>query len=394
METPEDLTPFMPGEYIDPPERLKAWLLYGVIGAIGFLVVLALFLGVRSLTAPAPASGHVITDTPVMTAAVPPLEPTIKIPVTFAGLDRRPPASEASPPPIPRAEKLAEITPPPEEKPPPPPEPKAKKDPAPPVQTATTAPAQKAAPKPPSKWLFAEVKQGSMVQAPPFPLPKDEEDSGQGSSRSRAAGLFPQATWATPLHPERVLYAASQLIHGILQQDFNSDIPSTLRILVTEQVEDMFFQGNVLVPQYTKLLAESTARPTFGAARVEITVTRMEFPNGTVVDFKGKAGDASGVAGITGDVDHHWGRILASAGIGAILSIGTRIPAGNQENFAPSLGQDISRDAAGSLAQSTNRVVQKQLDVSPTIRAYHGDPVTIALSENISFQTKPAIVSK
>jgi type IV secretory pathway VirB10-like protein len=396
METPDDLTPFMTGEHIDPPERLKAWLLYGVIGAVGFLVVLAMFLGVRSLTAPPVPPPQPVNDTPAMTAAVPPLEPTLKIPLTFAGLDRRPPEPKPDAPPIPQAEKLAEITPPAEEAPPPPPaqkEPAIRKEPAHQVQTVAQAP-QKPERKPPNKWLFAEVQQGRGVQAPPFPLPKDEEESGPGGSRSRAASLFPQATWGTPEDPTKVLYR-SQVINGILQHDVNSDQPGLIRILVTEEVQDRFGQGKTLLPQYTILLGAQDGKVSFGQSRLGVTIASAELPTGTVIAFnKFKAGDATGATGITGTVDNHYLQLGIGAVLSAALSIGSRAVAGNPRGFQQNLAQDFVEDVSRDVNRTGQEVVKRFADIPPTITIPHGTPVTVQLSENVNLMTAPAIIRK
>jgi type IV secretory pathway VirB10-like protein len=47
-----------------------------------------------------------------------------------------------------------------------------------------------------------------------------------------------------------------------------------------------------------------------------------------VLAWTGQAGDAQGATGLPGEVDNRWGNILASVGISALLSIGSRIPAG------------------------------------------------------------------
>jgi type IV secretory pathway VirB10-like protein len=322
-----------------------------------------------------------------MAGVNPPLDNYIKIPTTFAGQDRRLPAPEPPPPLIPPLF----ASPPPQ---PPAPGGDAPREEKPPP-AATPAPAPAAQPQhprqptPPSKWLFADVKQGSGVQEPPFPVPKDE---AQGQGQGEAAGLFPKAVWARPLDPTKVLYA-QQVINGVLASNVHSQHAGIIRILVTEQVEDRWGQGNVLIPQYTVLLAKSD-KVEFGQERLGISITAAEFPDGTRAVFKGQAGDAGGALGLPGDVDNRWGNIIASAGISALLSIGSRIPAGNTQGYFPSLGQEVSRDVAQSVNQAGQRVVQRELDVSPIIRLKYGDPVSVQLLEPISFQTPPVITTK
>jgi type IV secretion system protein VirB10 len=166
-----------------------------------------------------------------------------------------------------------------------------------------------------------------------------------------------------------------------------------MRILVTEEVQDRFGQGHVLVPQYTILLGAQDGKVNFGATTLGMTLDSMEFPDGTVVALtKAQAGDALGATGVPGEVNNHWGRVLAGAGMTALLAIGTRLPAGNQQGFAPTIGQEVAGQAGGSMATSGQQIVQRELTVRPTITIKYGTPVTVQLTENVNFQTPGAMV--
>ena len=272
-----------------------------------------------------------------------------------------------------------------------PPTPGDAKTPPPRVRGAASASASP--PRPPRKWIFAELPGGG-VQQPPFPVPQDDaKGQEQGNSR-RAESLFPQAVWGTPADPTRVLYR-SQVINGLLQHDINSDQPGLIRILVTEAVQDRFGQGRTLLPQYSILLGSQDGTVKFGQSRLGITIDSAELPDGTVVAFnKAKGADATGATGVSGSVNNHWGRVLAGAGLSALLSIGTRVPAGNQEGFAPTIAQEASRDVSGNIARTGNQIVQRELNVAPTVVIPAATPVTIQLMKNISFQTPAARVRK
>ncbi len=90
---------------------------------------------------------------------------------------------------------------------------------------------------------------------PPFPAEKD-----QGGAGDRQSTLFPQAIWETPADPTKVLYA-DQVVHGLLMQSLNSDIPGTVRVKVTETVQDRFGQGRVLLPIDTTFLGRQEGGP-------------------------------------------------------------------------------------------------------------------------------------
>ena len=57
--------------------------------------------------------------------------------------------------------------------------------------------------KPPSKWLFADLKQQGGVQDPPFPIPRDEDDREQGQGRGKAVRLFPSGRLGHARRPDK-----------------------------------------------------------------------------------------------------------------------------------------------------------------------------------------------
>jgi type IV secretion system protein VirB10 len=328
----------------------------------------------------------VLNDTPVMTAAVPPLEPTIKIPVTFAGLDRRPPAPEAPPPPIPRAEKLAEITPPP-----PPPregkkEPEPKKEPERQVQTATAAPPQKPAPR---RWLFAATDQ--KIGKPVFPVPRA---TGEGKAEDEKAdrGLIHAGRWERPVDPTRVLYR-DQRLHGLLLDNGTSEVPGDLKLYIDRPVTDVLGQGVVLIPQHAIAIVSIEGKTAPGQTRLPAKLEQLRFPDGTLVTFKGQAGDKSGAVGLTGTVNNHYGRIVGAAVISAMLSIGARVPfQGSSSDFRPTLEEEFSRDVSRDLNRSGQEILRRSLPTGPTITVPAAYEASLQLQENISFAKEPRLV--
>jgi type IV secretion system protein VirB10 len=196
--------------------------------------------------------------------------------------------------------------------------------------------------------------------------------------------------------PTRVLYAAHHLIQGQLAADVTTDVDGEVRIAVTESVEDMFGQGHVLIPQYTKLLGRKQGKTTAGQTRIPVMITRGTFPDGTAIGFgtMAQAGDATGAAGLVGDVNNHLLATFAAAGLSAMVNIGVRAPFGSSQNFQPSLQQEYAEQLARGMQQPLNRAIEQRLLIPPTITAYRNDPVTISFSEDISFMSKPVKISR
>jgi type IV secretion system protein VirB10 len=228
------------------------------------------------------------------------------------------------------------------------------------------------------------------VLTPPFPEEKPPGEA-QGTGRST---LFPHAVWETPADPTKVLYA-DQLVHGLLMQSLNSDIPGTVRVKVTEAVQDRFGQGRVLLPIDTTFLGRQEGRTQYGQARVPVTITMAILPDGSAIAWKnGQAGDTTGGAGIPAQVDDHYDKLILGAGLSALLNIGVRAPFGSAQNFQQSLPQEFAQDTAQSLGQSAQGIVRRELHVSPTLTVKYATPVTLSFVENVSFQTKPIMVHR
>lgn len=253
--------------------------------------------------------------------------------------------------------------------------------------------------KPPRKkgWLFPEQPRERQAQGPPFPLPKDEEDDegGRGQGRAkRGASLLPQATWATPKDPTKVLYASQQL-NAQLMHDVSSDLPGPIRLLLTQPVEDKFNQGHILLPQYSIILGNVEGQPKFGASVLGLQLTTIELPDGTIVALnKAQGGDRTGSTGVPGRINNHYIQLGIGAILTAALSVGSRSIGGSPQGFQPTIEQDFARDISQSVNQSGNDIIRRTLPTSPTITLKHGQAVTVQLSEPISFQTKPTIVTK
>jgi type IV secretory pathway VirB10-like protein len=75
-----------------------------------------------------------------------------------------------------------------------------------------------------------------------------------------------------------------------------------------------------------------------------------------------------------------------------LLSIGTRVPTGNQEGFAPSIGQETTRQLGADVARTGNKIVERELSIAPTITIPMGTRVTIRPEDNLSFSQRPKII--
>lgn len=236
----------------------------------------------------------------------------------------------------------------------------------------------------PSTWLIPQSK--TFVATPPFP-----EAPASEATRSTSA-LIAQAQWAQCADRTRCLYETQQ-IHGQIVQAVNSDIPGAISIKVTNEVTDMFGQGVTLIPQGTTLVGTQQGQPTVGQERLDFTVQRGIFPDGTVLNFAGaRLGDETGATGVPGKVNNHYIKLGIAAVLTAALSVGARQAGGTSGSFRSTPQEELGRDVAGSVNQTGQDIVRRQLIKGPTITLTQGTAVVLQLKETVSLQTPPILV--
>jgi type IV secretory pathway VirB10-like protein len=140
---------------------------------------------------------------------------------------------------------------------------------------------------------------------------------------------------------------------------------------------------HLLVPAGSKLLGETRKVDTFGQTRLAVVFHRLLMPDGYSVSldqFKGL--NQTGDTGLRDEVNNHYLRIfgvsLAIGALGAVAEAGT----GGSLNAS---GSDLMRQGfAESTAQSSAQILDKFLNVMPTVTIREGHRVKIYLSGDLA----------
>lgn len=140
---------------------------------------------------------------------------------------------------------------------------------------------------------------------------------------------------------------------------------------------------HLLIPAGSKLLGETKKVDTFGQTRLAVVFHRLLMPDGYSVSldqFKGL--DQIGDTGLRDQVNNHYLRIfgvsLAIGALGAVAQAGTGGP-------LTSSGNDLMRQGfAQSTAQSSAQILDKFLNVMPTITIREGHRVKVYLSGDLA----------
>ena len=185
------------------------------------------------------------------------------------------------------------------------------------------------------------------------------------------------------LSPPPSAYAvmAGSIIPASLVTGLNSDLPGATIAQVTENVFDTVTGEHLLVPQGTRLVGKYDSVVAFGQKRALVVWSRLILPNGNSVVIENlPATDIAGYAGLEDDVDFHTWQLLKGVALASLIGVGTQLSIGNNQN-------DLVTALRQSVQQSTNqagqRLVERELDVQPTITVRPGWPLRVIVSKDL-----------
>jgi len=88
-------------------------------------------------------------------------------------------------------------------------------------------------------------------------------------------------------------------------------------------------------------------------------------PDGASIVLERQPGaDTAGYAGLEDEVDNHWGMLFKAAVLSTLLSVGAEAGTSQDEN---NLVQAIRSGASNSISQTGQQIVQRQLNIQPTL---------------------------
>jgi len=174
---------------------------------------------------------------------------------------------------------------------------------------------------------------------------------------------------------------AGTVIPAALITGIRSDLPGQITAQVTEAVYDSPAGKYLLIPQGAKLIGQYDSSVAFGQSRILLVWTRLIMPNGNSIVLERLPGaDTQGYAGLEDEVDNHWGMLFKAAVLSTLLSVGAEAGTSNSEN---NLTQAIREGASNSISQTGQQIVQRQLNIQPTLTVRPGFPVRVIVTRDL-----------
>jgi len=216
----------------------------------------------------------------------------------------------------------------------------------------------------------------------PNPGAEHRPDGASGPPVATASGQ--QSTPETALG-DRLLEGT--VIETVLLNRLNGTFAGPVECLVTTPVYSHDRQ-RIVIPAGARVLGEAALVQTWGDTRLAVSFHRLVMPDGrthSLDQFKGL--DQIGETGVHDDVNRHYLQVFgASIAIGALSGLAQW---GTTTGYATNTFSDQYRQAAGaSLAASTGRVLDRYLNVLPTITIREGYRIKVYLTRDLDLSVK------
>ncbi|WP_395065469.1 TrbI/VirB10 family protein [Paraburkholderia silvatlantica] len=169
-------------------------------------------------------------------------------------------------------------------------------------------------------------------------------------------------------------------IPTVILQGAKSDMPGTFRTMVDRDIYNSIDGSCKLIPKGTRILGRTNNDVAIGQDLMLMAATRMIFRHATM-RLDGLTGnDPDGEAGVSADVNNHFFKIFGStfliAGVAAWIGHNQSQSNGTTINISGGVSTDLSEAAAQSLSQTTQTILQRNMNIQPTLRLEPGQRIT------------------
>ncbi|MNJ34368.1 Type IV secretion system protein virB10 [compost metagenome] len=204
------------------------------------------------------------------------------------------------------------------------------------------------------------------------------------ASRGRGAAYNGHALTA-PLSPFEL--KAGAVVPAALLTGVDTARAGPVVATVTQNVFDTVSGRHLLIPQGTRLIGRHEGESAYGDRRAFLVWDRLILPNGKSLILEGEPGvDAQGTVGVRGQVDRRLLPLLAGTLLaGAITTLGqmARDDAGEGGRGSGGWLGDAGDAAAIEGARVGGRLVDRELQVRPSIRLQPGAPVRVMITRDL-----------
>lgn len=236
--------------------------------------------------------------------------------------------------------------------------------------------------------LFFQTRAPSEAGLPAFPtLGGPTPGIGASGSENPQLAFLNAAVDRRTVAQDRVAAPASpfvlqagSVIPAALITGIRSDLPGQITAQVTQHIYDSPTGSILLVPQGTRIIGEYDNGVAFGQRRILLVWNRLIFPNGRSIVLERQPGaDTQGYAGLEDGVDYHWWDLMKAAGLSTLLAVGAELTMDDDDRLI----QAIRSGAQETINDAGQQIVQRQMQVAPTLTVRPGFPVRVIVTRDL-----------
>lgn len=185
-----------------------------------------------------------------------------------------------------------------------------------------------------------------------------------------------------PLSPYEL--KAGAIIPAVLLTGVDTSRAGPVVATVSQNVYDSISGRHLVLPQGTRLIGRHEGESAYGDRRAFLVWDRLILPNGKSLLLAEEPGvDAQGAVGVRGQVDRRlFPLMVGTLFAGAITTLGQIARDGGDRSSGGLLG-DAGDAAAIEGAQVGGRLVDRELQVRPSIRLRPGAPVRVMITRDL-----------
>jgi type IV secretion system protein VirB10 len=169
------------------------------------------------------------------------------------------------------------------------------------------------------------------------------------------------------------------VIETVLTNRLDGTFSGPVNCLVSVPV---YASDHLVIPAGARVLGEARAVNTFGQSRLAVTFHRVILPNGAHVNLDNFHGlNQVGDLGLRDQVDRHYAQIFGvSIALGAI---GGFAQGQSAIGFDATAIDSYRQGVAASVSQSSARVLDRFLNLLPTVTIREGHRIKVYLSQDV-----------
>lgn len=176
------------------------------------------------------------------------------------------------------------------------------------------------------------------------------------------------------------------ILQAVLLSGINSELPGQITAQITEDILDTPTGRYVLIPKGSRLIGQYGSNARYAQKRVFLGFNRLLFPDGRSLKLNAMPGQSTdGYAGLEADVDNHYLELISGCILMSTISTASYIQDYNDDDDDYSVKNAMSLSLADNLSSTLSQVIERNLNISPTLKVKPGFLLSIAVTDDLYF---------